>query len=329
MARKSNVIKFDVSGQDPSESASNFAEPPQPGVYMVKIIEAKPGYPRNDEAREKPRLEIVAEVIKAKGDKKKHNGARLYDYIGFAENQLWKLDQFLQAMGLATAKKRKGSFDPDKLVGKTVKVRVSADSYEGQYQARLKSYLLTSDDGEEMDDDLDDDEDFDEDDLDEDFDDEEDDEEDFDEEDDDDDDDEDEDEDEDEDDDDDDDDELEYIEYPESLDELMELDNADLKALAEDLELEVPGRMTAKAKAALIQGIADELELEDDEEEEDEEDEETPLTTKELRAMDVDDLKALGKKYGLKRFPKAKPALVKAVAAAQDEFFEEDPFDED
>ena len=251
MAR-SNVIKFDVSGQDPSESSSNYAEAPQPGVYHVKLVEVKPGYPRNDENRERPRLEIVAEVCKAKGAKSKHNGARLWDYIGFAENQAWKLDQFLQSVGVATNKKRSGSFDPDKLVGKIVQVRVAADTYEGQYTARLKSYLLDVQ-SEDEDDDLDEDDDFDVED-----------------------------------------DDLEEDDLDEDEDE------------DEDEDLD-----------------------DDDDEDEDDEDEDGPVSMSDLKSMDLAELKALGKSYGMKRFPKAKAAMVKAVSEAQDDYFEEDPFEDE
>ena len=257
---RSNVIKFDVSGQDPSESSSNFAEPPQPGVYHVKLVEVKPGYPRNDENRERPRLEIVAEVCKAKGAKSKHNGARLWDYIGFAENQAWKLDQFLQAVGVATSKKRSGSFDPDKLVGKTVQVRVAADTYEGQYTARLKSYLLDVQ-SEDEDDDLDEDDDFDIDD-----------------------------------------------DYDDDHGEDDEEDEEEAEEVEEEDE-----------------GVLDD----DDDDEFDDDDDEGPVSMSELKGMDLAELKALGKSYGMKRFPKAKAALVKAVSEAQDDYFEEDPFEDE
>lgn len=127
-------VKFDVSGSDPDKAASGSFEPPKPGVYKAKIAELKPGFTDNDKTR--PRLEVVVEITD-----KRFLGSRLWDYISFGEASQWKLDQFLQAMGLADKKKRKGTFDTDLLLNKPLKVRVKGETFNEEYRARLNAYI--------------------------------------------------------------------------------------------------------------------------------------------------------------------------------------------
>lgn len=138
------IVKFDVSGTDPKDAFSGGGKQPTPGVYKVKIKELKPGFRKGDNGqpdKTAPRLEVVAEIV----SDKKFKGAVLYDYIAFSEASQWKMDQFLQVFGLASNSKRKGSFDTSKIVNKTTKVRVVGDTYNGDYRAKLGSYLLDDD----------------------------------------------------------------------------------------------------------------------------------------------------------------------------------------
>jgi hypothetical protein len=103
------VVKFDVSGSDPKAAFAGGGKQATPGVYTVKLKEVKPGFRKGDNGqpdKSAPRLEVLAEI-----QDKKFKGSLLYDYISFSEASQWKMDQFLQVLGLASTSKRKGSFD--------------------------------------------------------------------------------------------------------------------------------------------------------------------------------------------------------------------------
>jgi len=139
-------LKYDVSGSDPEKAKGGGAfVPPQPGVYKAKINEID----QTESKAGNPMLKVTSKVTD-----KKFNGALLFDYIVLNEASEWKLDQFLQAMGIATTKKRKGSVDLDELIGKGFKVRVKGETYNDEYQARVGAYLLFD---EDQDDDIDED----------------------------------------------------------------------------------------------------------------------------------------------------------------------------
>lgn len=313
-------VKFDVTGQNADDSVRGRAKQPKPGVYMAKVVEVKPGYAKDrdtgEEDRDRPRIQVVVEILK-RGKGKAFAGARLWDYISMTEASEWKLDQFLQAMGVASKRKRKGTFDTDKLVGKTVPIKVDADTYQGEYRARLGAYLLELEEDDDIEDeDLDDEEELDDDDLEDDDDDLDDDDED--------DDDEDEDEEDDEDDEEDDDEDSE--DYDE--DTLMAMSKEDLAEVADEFEVDFPSRLTkagrAKVVAAILEAIGEDEEDEEDEDED--EDEPEQFTLRQLKAKSLSDLKELAEFYEVSPIPKNKDRLVKAVKSAQDEYHDEDPF---
>lgn len=142
-------IKFDVSGSDPEKAVSRDFEPPRPGVHLVKVEEINPGFSKGDDGKPdktRPRLEIVARVEDGVS-----KGAPLWDYLSFSEASQWKLDQFLQVFGIATAKKRKGEFDTDTIIGEVAKVRVKADSGSEEYRPKVTAWMVAEGDGLEGD----------------------------------------------------------------------------------------------------------------------------------------------------------------------------------
>ena len=147
------AIKFDVSGSDP-EKATRVFEDPKPGAYKAKILECKSTKPRGKDRR----LEVVYEIVD-----KKYKGARLYEYINLElESVQWKMDQFLQAVGVATTTKRKGSFVPGKMKNKVVTLRVRAGMRNNdpeQYRAEVGGVFKVKEADEEEDEELDEDED--------------------------------------------------------------------------------------------------------------------------------------------------------------------------
>src|SRR5215831_5440563 len=92
----------------------------RPGVHVAKIErcaqreEKRDGSPAND-------IEVAL------------NFGEEFDwgftYIGLSDAADWKLAEFIRAMGL----KEKGQFDPDKMVGKFLRVKVNSGTYEGEY----------------------------------------------------------------------------------------------------------------------------------------------------------------------------------------------------
>lgn len=144
------VVKFDVSGTDPEKASQSF-EPPKPGVYLAKVAEINSGFSKNDDGkpdRQRPRLEVVYHI--ADGD---YKNAPLWDYLSFSEDSQWRMDQFLQAVGVSSKKKRKGSFDTDSLLGKIVKVRVKADTNQsGDYRAKVGGVMSAPQEGEDYED---------------------------------------------------------------------------------------------------------------------------------------------------------------------------------
>jgi len=136
-------IKYDVSGVDPADSVGGSFEDPKPGVYKCKVKSITHGFSKGDDGKpdkSRARLEVVYELLEPP-----YKGSRLWDYLSFSEAAQWRLDQFLQAVGVTNAKKRKGEFDTDELVGMPVRVRVKGETQTvgGQetYRARVGAVL--------------------------------------------------------------------------------------------------------------------------------------------------------------------------------------------
>jgi hypothetical protein len=151
-------IKWDVSSSDPEQATRNF-EPPVPGMYVAKVAECKLGYKKVDgvEDKKQPRLEVTYEIVSGVGGKK-HAGAHVWDYLSYSEAAAFRMDQFLQAVGVATKKKRKGTLDTEEITGLPVRLRVKGDTFNDAYQAKVGGVFQASDeDLDELDDELGDD----------------------------------------------------------------------------------------------------------------------------------------------------------------------------
>lgn len=95
-------------------------------------------------------IKVVFEVI-TKGEA---NGAQVFETFSLSEKALWKLKNFLEAIGLKASGKI--NLDLDKILGKTCIIDVFHDEYNGQKRAKVSDYLKTpvtdSDDDEEEED---------------------------------------------------------------------------------------------------------------------------------------------------------------------------------
>lgn len=262
----SPVLKFDLRDVDPNENKSYEAA--KPGVYQAKCIECKVDFPKGaggkPDKNKDPMVLIVTEITKPE---KRY--ARLYDRISMGASSKWKLDQMLQALGIATDKKRTGQFNTDKLVGSKYKIRTTMDNPPYEDRARLAAYIAWDpDEDDEDDDDEEEDDELEEDDVEEDEVGEDEEEEDEDEE------------------------SPDYPHYDEK--ELNGMQIAGLKSVCSDLELEPPA---TKKKSVLVQFILDNQPNQegDEEEEEAEESEESEdsdgydeMSAEELRAECTD-----------------------------------------
>lgn len=144
-------IKFDVTGSDPVKATQGF-EPPKPGVYTAKVAEINPGFSKGEDGKpdqNKPRLEVIYHITDSR-----YPNAPLWDYLTFGEGfPKQKMDQFLQAVGVATAKKRKGVLDTDLVIGKLVKVRVRGGTNQNdEYKATVGGVMPATPEDEDFED---------------------------------------------------------------------------------------------------------------------------------------------------------------------------------
>lgn len=114
------VVKYDVTNV---EATGGGSEQPKPGVYPAKIAICRQ---RETKADGSPANDIEV-AFNLGGDY-----AFVFTYIGLSDASDWKLKEFVDALGL----KGKGQFDPDKLIGKMIRVKINPDSYDGEYRGR-------------------------------------------------------------------------------------------------------------------------------------------------------------------------------------------------
>lgn len=152
---KRKVTKKAIGSYKESREGVYDGPPPTPGRYKCKIVACTVIPKKNDP--DVNQLKVTYEIF----DHPKYSGAHLYDYIpldDLTEDNEWKSIQFEIAIGALDAGKEKAQsvdWDTDDQVGKTVLVRVRADSYNGEYQAKVGSVLPFegSDEADEADED--------------------------------------------------------------------------------------------------------------------------------------------------------------------------------
>lgn len=133
-------MKYDVSNVE----GGNF-EQAKPGLYNCKINEVEAGPSKAGNAQ----LKVVFKIVGGEFD-----GSNLFHYVPTEPDApgAFRMKEFVKALGL---KKDRGVIDVDKLVGTAVQVSVKADSYEGEYKARVGK-VMPAKEAEEDDEDLDD-----------------------------------------------------------------------------------------------------------------------------------------------------------------------------
>lgn len=141
MARK---LKVDMTGVE------SYTRCPE-GEHLVRVKKMDMGTVQGsgDDC-----LKAVFEVLEGDG-----KGCQVFETFSLGEKALWKLKQFLVAIGMKADGKL--NLDLDKLEGKICVIDVIHDEYNGTKRAKISSYMKpTSDDSDEdEDEDEDDDED--------------------------------------------------------------------------------------------------------------------------------------------------------------------------
>lgn len=142
MAKNNRKLKVDMTGV---ESYTRCPEGEQ--LARVKKMEMGTTQGSGDDA-----LKAVFEVIEGDG-----KGCQVFETFSLGEKALWKLKQFLTAIGVKADGKL--SLDLDKLEGKLCVIDVIHEEYNGQKRAKISNYAKPSDDSDEDDEDEDEDED--------------------------------------------------------------------------------------------------------------------------------------------------------------------------
>src|ERR1044072_129212 len=136
-------IKYDVRGV---ERSREFDTPIPVGVYKMVVSNA---VKKKSKSSGNDMLELELEVPKGE-----HKGRKVWEYIVLDENSDWKVAQLIDALGM----KEKGTLDTDKLIGKSVKVRVKHETWETtndegeeelQVMSKVGSLLKPKDEAEE------------------------------------------------------------------------------------------------------------------------------------------------------------------------------------
>jgi hypothetical protein len=123
-------VKYDVTNSDPERAASGGGASVNPGRYHGRIstVVLKKGRDPDSgqPSKDHPLLDITTKILEADSKKnKKMKGRDIRDFPLLPEHPSydgmeWKLDRWLLASGIATKKKRKGSFDTDDMVDSDV-----------------------------------------------------------------------------------------------------------------------------------------------------------------------------------------------------------------
>lgn len=142
MAKSNRKLKVDMTGV---ESYTRCPEGEQ--LVRVKKLEVGTVQGSGDDA-----VKAVFEVIKGDG-----KGCQVFETFSLSEKALWKLKQFLTAIGIKSDGKL--SLDLDKLEGKTCIIDVIREEYNGQKRAKISTFLKPTNDSDDDEDEDDEDED--------------------------------------------------------------------------------------------------------------------------------------------------------------------------
>ena len=117
----------------PSYKASEPSAAPEavkPGEYHCEIINAEEG---KSQSGGNPIISLKLRL---------ENEAVLYDRLVFTPSAFWKIDSFRAAIGQKVVPDEEVNIEADELVGKTARIRVVNETYEGRQRSKVAAWLL-------------------------------------------------------------------------------------------------------------------------------------------------------------------------------------------
>jgi hypothetical protein len=157
-----DTVKYDVTDVEPGGGGDwgGNGHQPKPGVVNATVVRAQPRLEnRNGDKLETPDIEWVFEVNNTPGraQAEEEDGAWLALYTKAAVRaDSWSEAQVLEALGVITSdtKSRKGSFSRKAQIGKPVRLKIVADTFQREgdtepvYRARIQRVMKPSTKGE-------------------------------------------------------------------------------------------------------------------------------------------------------------------------------------
>jgi hypothetical protein len=117
----------------PSYKASEPSVAPEavkPGEYHCEIINAEEG---KSQSGGNPIISLKLRL---------ENEAVLYDRLVFTPSAFWKIDSFRAAIGQKVIPDEEVNIEADELVGKTARIRVVNETYEGRQRSKVAAWLM-------------------------------------------------------------------------------------------------------------------------------------------------------------------------------------------
>lgn len=117
----------------PSYKASEPSVAPEavkPGEYNCEIINAEEG---KSQSGGNPIISLKLRL---------ENEAVLYDRLVFTPSAFWKIDSFRASIGQKVVPDEEVNIEADELIGKTARIRVINETYEGRQRSKVAAWLL-------------------------------------------------------------------------------------------------------------------------------------------------------------------------------------------
>jgi hypothetical protein len=117
----------------PSYKASEPSVAPEavkPGEYHCEIINAEEG---KSQSGGNPIISLKLRL---------ENEAVLYDRLVFTPSAFWKIDSFRAAIGQKVVPDEEVNIEADELVGKTARIRIVNETYEGRQRSKVAAWLM-------------------------------------------------------------------------------------------------------------------------------------------------------------------------------------------
>lgn len=113
----------------------------EPGDYRFKVVNATE---KNARESGNPMIELEARVINPDGSE----GRKIYDNLVFTQSALWKVDQFMAAIGTHPGEGKSITIDAEDLVGREFRAKVKiGQNNKGQDRNEIESYLFGEEEG--------------------------------------------------------------------------------------------------------------------------------------------------------------------------------------